>query len=153
LYDASDPILVMFYVDDGLVATRTALEADGLVSLVGSMFEIRELGKPLDFLGIQINRDIAAGTITIHQSDKALALAKGLWVAGTRKATPMSPEVFSELRAAKPGERLADKAEYQAAVGSLLHLVQCTRPDLALAGTCQVLFGTKYGTSCCSPRC
>jgi hypothetical protein len=41
--------------------------------------------------------------------------------------------MLSELRAAQPGERLADKAEYQAAVGSLLHLVQCTRPDLAFA--------------------
>jgi hypothetical protein len=116
LHDASDANLVMFYVDDGLVAARTAMEADGLVRWVGSMFEIRELGEPLDFLGIQISRYIASGTLTIHQSDKALALAKGLGVAGTRKATPMSPEV---LRAAQPGEQLADKSEYQAAVGSL----------------------------------
>jgi hypothetical protein len=28
---------------------------------------------------------------------------------------------------------MADKAGYQAVVGSVLHLVQCTRPDLALA--------------------
>jgi hypothetical protein len=28
---------------------------------------------------------------------------------------------------------MTDKVAYQAVVGSLLHLVQCTRPDLALA--------------------
>jgi hypothetical protein len=36
------------------------------------MFKIRELGEPLDFLGILISRDMEEGTITIHQSDKAL---------------------------------------------------------------------------------
>jgi hypothetical protein len=71
-------ILVMFYVDDGLVTARTIAEADGLVGLVGSMLDIRELGEPTvylgeptDYLGVQITRGKAAGTITIHQTDKA----------------------------------------------------------------------------------
>jgi hypothetical protein len=123
----------MFYVDDGLVAARTAEEADGLVKLVGSMFAIRELGEPTDFLGIQIERDEKAGTVSIHQTDKAVALAKALKVDGVKKLTPLTPEVFSSLRAAQPGEQMTDKVAYQAVVGSLLHLVQCTRPDLALA--------------------
>jgi hypothetical protein len=97
------------------------------------MFDIRELGEPTDFLGVQITRDKAAGTITIHQTDKALALAKGLKVEGTRKATPMTPKALSNLQSAQTGEHMADKEEYQAVLNSLLHLVQCTRPDLALA--------------------
>jgi hypothetical protein len=123
----------MFFVYDGLVAARTIAEADGLVRLVGSMFDIRELGEPTDYLGVQITRDKAAGTVTIHQTDKALALAKALKVGGTRKATPVTPEAFSNLQSAQTGEHMADKEEYQAVVVGLLHLVQCTRPDLALA--------------------
>jgi hypothetical protein len=45
----------------------------------------------------------------------------------------MSPETYSGLRAALEGESMADKLEYQRIVGSLLHLAQCTRPDIALA--------------------
>jgi hypothetical protein len=61
-------MLCMFYADDGLVAARTVEEADGLVKMVGSMFAIQELGEPTDFLGIQIERDEKAGTVSIHQA-------------------------------------------------------------------------------------
>jgi hypothetical protein len=44
-------VLAMIYVDDGLVAARTAREADALVELVASMFAIRALGEPKDFFG------------------------------------------------------------------------------------------------------
>jgi hypothetical protein len=45
----------------------------------------------------------------------------------------MTPEAFCNLQSAQTGEHMADKEEYQEVVGSLLHLVQCTKPDLALA--------------------
>jgi hypothetical protein len=76
--------LCMFYVDDGLVAPQTAEEADGLVKMVGSMFAIRELGEPTDFLGIQIERDEKAGTVSIHQTKKAVALGKAMKVDGDK---------------------------------------------------------------------
>jgi hypothetical protein len=44
----------------------------------------------------------------------------------------MSPDCFSSLRAVQPGEAMADKLAYQRAIGSLMHLAQCTRPDIAL---------------------
>lgn len=125
-------VLAMFYVDDGLVAARTAAEADALVDLVASMFAIRALGEPEDFLGIEITRDRRARTITIDQSRKARALAEGMGVLGQRKAVPMSPDVFAGLKAALPGEQMGDLHAYQSAIGSLLHLAQCTRPDIAL---------------------
>jgi hypothetical protein len=59
----------MFYVDDGLAAAKTAAEADALVALLGSMFEIPKLGEPQDFLDIHICRDRCARTITVDQQD------------------------------------------------------------------------------------
>jgi hypothetical protein len=44
----------------------------------------------------------------------------------------MSPEYFSILRAAQPGEPVADKFSCQKVISSLLHLAQCTRLDTAL---------------------
>jgi hypothetical protein len=45
---------------------------------------------------------------------------------------PLWPVVFGELRGAQPGDAMADKLQCQRVVGSLLHLAQCTRPDIAL---------------------
>jgi hypothetical protein len=91
------------------------------------------LGELTDFLGTQIRRDEKAGTVSIHQTDTAVALAKAMKVDGDKKRTPLTPKLFSSLRAAQPGEQMTDKVAYQAVVGSLLHYVQCTQPDLALA--------------------
>jgi hypothetical protein len=123
----------MFYVNDGLVAAKSAAEADASVDLVGSMFEIRKLGKPQDFLGINICRDRSAGTITVDQEHKAEAIAAEVGVSGQCRMVRMSPEVYEELRGAQPGEPMTDKLRYQQEVGSLLHLAQCTRPDIALS--------------------
>jgi hypothetical protein len=131
LHGKGGAVLAMFYVDDGLVAAKTVAEADALVDLVGSMFDIRKIGEPEDFLGIHTCRDHGAGTINVDQ-DKAVALAAELGVSGECKVVPMSPEVFGELRGAQPGEPMTDKLQYQRVVGSLLHLAQCTRLDIAL---------------------
>ena len=50
-------VLTMFYVDDGLVAARTACDADALVDLVTSVFQIRQLEKLEDALGIKMSCD------------------------------------------------------------------------------------------------
>jgi hypothetical protein len=133
LHGKDGAVLALFYVDDGLVAARTGEQADALVDLVASIFEIRKLGEPVDFLGIEIQRDRESGTITLTQHKaKAEVLAAAHGVQGACRATPMSPECFASLRAAQPGEPMADWLGYQKVVGSLLHLAQCTRPDIAL---------------------
>jgi hypothetical protein len=126
-------VLAMFYVDDGLVAAKPAVEADALGNLAGPMFEIRKLGDPQDFLGIHICRDHSAGTITVDQEDKSEALAAEVGVSGECRMVPMSLEVYGELTGAQPGEPMADKLQYQRVVGSLLHLAQSTRPDIGLS--------------------
>jgi hypothetical protein len=128
-------VLAMIYVDDGLVAARTAAEADALVALIGRLFKIRAIGAPQDFLGIQIMRDWAAGTITISQADKAQQLAADLGVVGEapRGGVPMTAETFGSLRVLQVGEQPADLHKYRSAIGLLLYLAACTRPDIALA--------------------
>jgi hypothetical protein len=54
-------------------------------------------------------------------------------VSGERRAVPMSPETFAGLRVAAVGDAMADVDAYRSSLGSLLHLAQCTRPDIALA--------------------
>jgi hypothetical protein len=132
LYSMDGAIHAMFFVDDGMVAARNGVEADALVGGIPSIFEIRRLGEPQDMLGIEISRDLAAGTITIWQCAKAKALAAMFGVKGERRTTPMTPAEQANLRAACEGDTMADIARYQSGVGSLLHLAQCVRPDIAV---------------------
>jgi hypothetical protein len=60
-------VLATFYVDDGLEAARTTAESDALVELVASTFATPALGEPGNFLGIQVDRERAAGTVSISQ--------------------------------------------------------------------------------------
>jgi hypothetical protein len=53
LHGENGTVLTMFYVEDGLVAVRTDVEADALVELVASILEMRALGEPKDFLGLR----------------------------------------------------------------------------------------------------
>jgi Reverse transcriptase (RNA-dependent DNA polymerase)/gag-polypeptide of LTR copia-type/Integrase core domain/GAG-pre-integrase domain len=129
-------VLALFYVDDGLVAAKTAGEADALVARIGKVFNIRALGEPSDFLGINIVRDWTAGTISIDQSDKVLKMAARFGIAGESRTLPMDPSSFKLLRQAQPGETLAGaecSERYPELLGVLGHLAQCTRPDIALA--------------------
>jgi hypothetical protein len=82
-------------------------------------------------LGIEISRDRAARRLTITQASKARALAAAFGVEGERRATPMTPAAYGELRASREGDEMADKAAYQSGIGSLLHMAQCVRPDIA----------------------
>lgn len=102
---------------------------------------IRVIGEPTDFIGIQVERDRPAGTITIHQADKALALAAAAGVQGV-EALPMNPAVFTQLRAAVDGEAMADVSEYRSWIGSLLHLAGGTRPDIQLAVNALASYGS-----------
>jgi hypothetical protein len=81
---------------------------------------------------LRISWDHEAGAISISQECKALALAEPFGVRGVHKAVPMSPEVFAELRSVQDGDDMAVQLDFQRGIGSLLHLAQCTRPDIAL---------------------
>jgi hypothetical protein len=74
----------------GSAAACIAAEAFAWIELVGLITNIRPLGEPKDFLGIEISQDLAAGTITINQESKALAIAKQLGVTASQKALPVS---------------------------------------------------------------
>jgi hypothetical protein len=76
---------------------RTAEKGDAIVDKIGTILEIRKLGEPTDYLGINIHRDEETGATTIDQEDKARAIAEEFGVANSRKVTPMSPDTFMGL--------------------------------------------------------
>jgi hypothetical protein len=93
-------------------------------------------------LGLEVERDRRAGEISVRQAAKAKGLAEAFGVAGDRRTIPMSSAVYGSLKCAKPGDEMADKTAYQSGIGSLLHMAQCVRPDIAAPVGALAAFGS-----------
>lgn len=124
--------LLLCYVDDCLIA-GTGSHPDQVITQLASRFDLTDLGDPSVFVGVQIQRDIKAGTISISQERMAHELVEKYGLGECKpKATPLSVAV----KLSKEDGDLLDAAaarEYRELVGSLLYLTCCTRPDLAQA--------------------
>ncbi|KMQ87656.1 gag-pol polyprotein [Lasius niger] len=105
-------------------------------------FKIRDLGKPQEFLGMQIERK-NENEISIHQRTYIKRmLEKYNMIDCSRAKTPMEPNAKMEL--SKKDETLneskMENVPYMKAVGSLLYISQISRPDIAYAVSTERLF-------------
>jgi hypothetical protein len=134
LFIRDDPLCwVLVYVDDMLAVCKGKAFVVNLITKTREVFELRDLGPVQKFVGFQIERDRQARTIKIHQSQMASEL---LVAAGFRdcrpNSLPMQPSV--KLGPAVEGTEMQSEQQwYASTVGSLLYLVVCTRPDMAIA--------------------
>lgn len=124
-------VYVLVYVDDILIICKNADSATAVKSVLMKIFDIRDLGEAVLFLGMEIIRSRADGTLKIVQRRMVddLITKYGLHDAKI-KATPLSPSI--KLSKTQSGAEL-DKTQfgYSELVGSLMYLAVCTRPDIA----------------------
>jgi Reverse transcriptase (RNA-dependent DNA polymerase) len=123
-------VMILIYVDDCLIAAQQLSWVQDTVKLVQSLFEARDMGEPTDFLGMRIIRDRASRTLRLHQEPYIAKLLDTFGVAG---AAPLSQPLKAVLT--PEGEPLSadDRVQYPSLVGSLMHLANCTRPDISQA--------------------
>lgn len=102
-----------------------------------------DLGEASKILGMTIERDKNLGTISIYQKNYTLEILKRF---SMDKIHPVhTPGVGKELSRIEPGAvkfSETDKKTYQAIVGSLIYLTQCTR----------LFFTRTHGWFACFPR-
>ena len=124
-------ILALVYVDDCLIAGRTSEEVQSVVDLVQRLFTSKDLGEPALFLGVRIERNRAARTITISQGALAASvLEKYDQLVVKPSLLPMKPG----LLLVQDGEPMEVPQEhYGSLLGSLMHLSNGTRPDITYA--------------------
>ena len=132
LHDSDGNVLalILVYVDDCLIAAKSHTEVARIVSIISSIWEVRDLGEPTDFLGIQLVRH-SASSISLHQSsyiDQLCALF------GVNTMTPRVLPMDPKLQFVKDmGQPVEQPERYRKLVGALLHLTNCTRPDVSFA--------------------
>ena len=122
--------LILVYVEDCLVAAKSHDEVARIVSTISSIWEVRDLGEPSDFLGIQLVRH-SLSQISLHQASYIDQLCELFDVnTMTPRALPMDPKLQFKKAMGQP----VDQPErYRKLVGALLHLTNCTRPDISFS--------------------
>jgi transposase InsO family protein len=128
---AGDRILLLVYVDDILVAAKSLSNITYTKGLLQDKFEIKDLGEAKFFLGMEIERDRANGTLKLSQTNFIANLAARFDATNTVPTSiPMSPSF--ELFPKGPGEQ-QDQPQfpYQSLLGGALYASTGARPELS----------------------
>ena len=121
-------LYVLAYVDDLLFAGQLS-DIQKVIGALKKAFTITELGDATYFLGMEITRDRQNKTLTLSQRKYSRGVIEqfGLTEANSRQI-PMAMNV----KLLKEGDALDTSVHgYSEAVGALMYLACCTRPDLS----------------------
>ncbi|KAE8181851.1 hypothetical protein CF336_g8765 [Tilletia laevis] len=122
--------MLLVYVDDILVAAPKGGSVEATKAELLSLFKGTDLGPAHYCLGIRIERNREQKTISLDQERYAEEVLARFGMSDCKPAkTPMMAK--QTLRKAVDGEPRADKAQYQALVGSMAYFGQGTRADFA----------------------
>ena len=119
------------HVDDGLCLSNDADFATEKINHLKKVFELVVVNDPKVYVGIQIERDRAKGTMLLHQEDSVLKI---LASAGLTDCNPAKTPMQTGLILKDPSTVVTDPNErdfpYQSLVGQLIWLLG-TRLDLS----------------------
>lgn len=128
-------LIVAFYVNDLLILFDNKFEEDELKETLKRTFEMKDLGKARQFLGMDIQYE--PGKLKIQQVRYIKKILEQYRMTSCNPiSTPADPH--SKLTAKKQDEDLEGGRNkknfpYKEAVGSLLYISQISRPDNAFA--------------------
>jgi hypothetical protein len=124
-----DNLMVGIFVDDVFICGKDDHEISNFKTSVQKRFKMTDLGLLTWYLGMHFVQN--PDSITIDQHQYTLSKLKQFRVGNVGCATPLIP-VFQIALDSDSGE-LDIVFPYRSAVGSLIHLMRSTRPDIAVA--------------------
>ncbi len=123
-------LMVAVYVEDFLIFGTDEAEIMKIKKQLCSKFKMKDLGVAKQCLGIRITRE--ADKISLDQETYIEDVLERFGMSNCRSVkTPLDPNQIISSDA--DGKEEAVDFPYQEIIGSLMYLVQCTRPDLAYA--------------------
>lgn len=130
--DGTKPILAMgVWVDDMvIVCKRDSTFLGKLKSGLNQKYKVEDKGVISEFLGIKVTR--GKDTIKIDQSDYVTTVLKRFNMEDCKVAP--TPDVKGKKLSPRTNEeKKSNSAMYQSAIGCLLYVMVCTRPDISFA--------------------
>ena len=129
----SNVMMILLYVDDILIAGSCRVAIDKVKSQFKLKFKMKDLGAVREFLGIEIKRDRTNYILQLTQSTYIAKVLERFEMAKSKPvSTPMTPDFQKSLMSSK-SQALSPSVPYRSAIGSLMYLMICTRPDIAYA--------------------
>lgn len=127
-------VILALYVDDILLLGNNSGKLNQVMRDLGREFDIKDLGEPCSFLGMQISRNPIARTIFLHHEKYIQTIIARLPVTVLRSYdTPiLTADARRHQKSSAPGAP-PNHTVYRMAVGSLIHLANGTRPDICFA--------------------
>jgi hypothetical protein len=139
------------YVDDLFLGCNPGPLKDLIIKHLFSAFEMKDLGRLSRPLGMELEYNKELGTVKLHQAAliRDLLSDNNINMDSNPRVLPMDPHV--KLVPTPLSEELVPKEEcnYLGVVGSLLHLMNCTRPDIAQAVNMLCRYNSRPGPSHC----
>jgi hypothetical protein len=127
--------LVALYVDDFLVFSNDPRRRAFLKRELSKKYNMKDLGIASSFVGLDIVHDREAKTIKVSQSRYIAEVLDRFNMAdcNSEKTPYIDSEKLSYDMSPKTDKEKLDmkKVPYREAVGSLLHIARCTRPDIS----------------------
>ena len=133
--------LIILYVDDMLIASNDHERLIQIKEHLSSVFEMKDLGEPKNFLGMSIQRNRSEKYIVLHQSAYIEGVLERFKM---RECKPQSTPMVTRQANHKNKKRKIDteNSEHQGeakrfpfreAIGSLMYLANATSPDISYA--------------------
>jgi hypothetical protein len=130
-------ILIALYVDDLLLLSNSLKGLTTLKRDLSRLFAMKDLGEAHYVLGIQIDRDRTARTLSISQREYVQKVLHRFGMMDSKAAsTPLDASAKltkADCPAASIAPNMAFIQQYQSAVGAIMYAMLGTRPDIAFA--------------------
>ncbi|KAL0537750.1 hypothetical protein IC582_026735 [Cucumis melo] len=130
-------IYLLLYVDDMILVSKDYAEICELKKQLSNEFEMKDLGELKRILGMDVKRDKEKGLLTISQESYVIKLLEKYNMSGSKAvSTPLASHFrlsSSQCPVTKQERIEMSNIPYCNAVGSIMYLMICTRPDLGYA--------------------
>jgi hypothetical protein len=126
-------VYVLLYVDDIQIAAEHISEVIEFKKILLAKFPGRDLGETTFFLQMSVERDRERQLIVLRQQRHIEKLADA---AGLSEAWPTQIPMITGVYRDPPGQPVSDPnvvTQYKSLLGALMHVANCTRPDVSFA--------------------
>ena len=130
-------VFFVLYVDDILLIGNDIPTLQNVMSWLGKCFSMKDLGEAAYILGIKIYRDRSKRLIGLSQSAYIDKVLKRFSMQDSKRGyLPMSHGITlskSQCPSTKDERQRMSKIPYASAIGSIMYVMLCTRPDVSYA--------------------
>ena len=121
----NEKVILLVWVDDLIIAASNEGVLDSVKVMLTERFKMKDLGKLKHFLGIDF--DQTGDQVKMSQKKYVTKILERFGMQDCRsRETPCEPK----LEYTEDAEKMKEPRRYREAVGSLIYLSTCTRPDI-----------------------